>query len=406
MPLPPEELFKMALNVQDPWIVKKIDFSPDTKQLDIWIDFIPGSKFDCPECGTSGCAPYDTNEKTWRHLNFFQFKTYLHCRVPRVQCTKCGILQVKIPWAREQSGFTLLMDALIVILARKMTITAIAEHIDEHDTRIWRVVEHYVEEARSEQDFSTVTAVGIDETACTRGHKYVSLVVNLEDSKVIHISKGKDASVVSLFKEDFSAHNGEPGNVQQFCCDMSPAFIKGIEEQFPTASITFDKFHVMKIMNEAVDTVRREEQAGNYALKRTRFIWLKNPDNLTVLQQKQLGSLKDMNLKTVRAYNIKISLAGFWSVSDPDAACAYLTKWYFWATHSKLEPIVKAAKTMKRHWDGILNYTCSRISNGVLEGINSIVQSLKSSARGYRNIDNFMTMIYLRCADLHFRLPT
>jgi len=109
MPFLPEELFKMALNVQDPWFVKKIEFSPDTKQLDIWIDFVPGSKFDCSECGTSGCSPYDTNEKTWRHLDFFQFKTYLHCRVPRVQCTKCGIHQVTIPWAREQSGFTLWM---------------------------------------------------------------------------------------------------------------------------------------------------------------------------------------------------------------------------------------------------------------------------------------------------------
>jgi len=406
MPLLPEELFKMALNVQDPWFVKKIDFSPHTKQLDIWIDFTPGSKFDCSECDTSGCSPYDTSDKTWRHLNFFQFKTYLHCRVPRVQCSICGIHQVKIPWAREQSGFTLWMDALIVILARKMTISAIAGHIDEHDTRIWRVVGHYVEEARSEQDFSTVTAVGIDETACTRGHKYVSLVVNLENSKVIHISKGKDASVVSSFKEDFSEHDGKPENIQQVCCDMSPAFIKGIEENFPATSITFDKFHVMKIMNEAVDAVRREEQAVNHALNKTRFIWLKNPNNLTILQQKQLGSLKDMNLKTVRAYNIKISLAGFWSVLDPKVALVYLNKWYFWATHSKLKPIVKAAKTMKRHWEGIMNYISSRISNGVLEGINSIVQSLKASARGYRNIDNFMTMIFLRCGDLNFRLPT
>ena len=221
-----------------------------------------------------------------------------------------------------------------------MTITAIAGYIDEHDTRIWRVVGHYVEEARSEEDFSTVKTVGIDETACKRGHKYVSLVVNLENSKVIHISKGKDASVVLSFKEDFSAHKGEPKNIQQFCCDMSPAFIKGIGEQFPAASITFDKFHVMKIMNEAVDTVRREEQTVNHTLKRTRFIWLKNPNNLTVLQQKQLGSLKDMNLKTVRAYNIKISLSGFWSISDPNVAYAYLKKWYFWATHSKLKPIV------------------------------------------------------------------
>jgi len=406
MSLLPEELFQMALNVQDPWFIEKIDFSPDTRRLDIWIDFNPGSRFECPKCHIPGSTSYDTSEKIWRHLNFFQFKTYLHCRVPRVECKKCGIRQVDVPWAREQSGFTLWMDALMVLLARKMTISAIAEHIDEHDTRIWRVIGHYVEEALSQQDLSSVTSIGIDETACTRGHKYVSLVVNLDDSKVIHISKGKDASVVSSFKKDFSVHKGKPENVQQFCCDMSPAFIKGIEKNFPAASITFDKFHVMKIMNEAVDAVRREEQSVNQVLRKTRFIWLKNPDNLTERQQKELGSLKDMNLKTVRAYNIKMSLAGFWNNLDSDIAGAYLKKWYFWATHSKLKPIVKAAKTMKRHWEGIMNYVDSRISNGVLEGINSIVQSLKASARGYRNIENFMIMIYLRCGDLHFRLPT
>ncbi len=406
MSLLPEELFQMALNIQDPWFIEKIDFSPDTKRLDIWIDFIPGSRFNCPDCKIPECTPYDTSEKIWRHLNFFQFKTYLHCRVPRVQCKRCGIQQVNVPWAREQSGFTLWMDALMVLLARKMTISSIAEHIDEHDTRIWRVIGHYVEEALSKQDLSSVTSLGIDETACTRGHKYVSLVVNLDNSKVIHISKGKDASVVSSFKEDFSVHDGKPENVQRFCCDMSPAFIKGIEENFPAASITFDKFHVMKIMNEAVDAVRREEQAVNQILRKTRFIWLKNPGNLTERQQNELGSLKDMNLKTVRAYNIKMSLAGFWNNWNSDVAGAYLKKWYFWATHSKLKPIVKAAKTMKRHWNGIMNYIDSRISNGVLEGINSIVQSLKASARGYRNIENFMIMIYLRCGDLHFRLPT
>ncbi|MDO9324705.1 MAG: transposase [Methanoregula sp.] len=157
-------------------------------------------------------------------------------------------------------------------------------------TRIWRVIGHYVEEALSKQDLSSVTSLGIDETACTRGHKYVSLGVNLDNSKVIHISKGKDASVVSSFNEDFSVHKGKPENVQRFCCDMSPAFIKGIEENFPAASITFDKFHVMKIMNEAVDAVRREEQAVNLVLRKTRFIWLKNPDHLTERQQNELGS--------------------------------------------------------------------------------------------------------------------
>ncbi len=146
--------------------------------------------------------------------------------------------------------------------------------------------------------------------------------------------------------------------------------------------------------------------ATNQCLKNTRYLWLKNPDNLTEKQKITLGSLKDMNLKTVRAYNLKLSLQIFWSIEERGVAEQYLKRWYFWATHSRLQPMIDAAKTIKRHWNGILNYFDSRITNGILEGINSVVQLLKRSARGYRNIQNFMTMIYLRLGHLDFQLPT
>ncbi len=148
---------------------------------------------------------------------------------------------------------------------------------------------------------------------------------------------------------------------------MSPAFIRGIEDNFPDSDITYDKFHIMKIMNEAVDVVRREEQAENVLLKRTRYIWLKNQYNLTKKQLKRLGSLKDMNLKTVRAYNIKLSLQTFWSIEDKEAAINYLKRWYFRATHSRLEPIIKAAKTIKKHWNGVTNFIDSKVTNGLCQ---------------------------------------
>jgi len=150
------------------------------------------------------------------------------------------------------------MDSMIVLMAQHMTVTAIAEMIDEHDTRIWRVLEHYVAEARSNEDFSKVSSVGVDETSRAKGSNE---------------------------------------NIRNFCCDMSPAFISGIENSFPNASITFDKFHVMKLMNEAVDKVRREEQSHNALLKKTRYVWLKNPENLTTSQNQILMPLKDLRLK-------------------------------------------------------------------------------------------------------------
>lgn len=400
------DLFQVALNIQDPWFIDRIAFEPDEKRLDIWIDFLPGSPFPCPECGQTGCKAYDTSEKVWRHLNFFQYKCYLHCRVPRVTCDDCGVHQVQVPWARKQSGFTLLLDSLIVTMAQKMAVSHIADLLEEHDTRIWRVIEHYVTAAREREDFSDVSSVGIDETSCRKGHRYISVVADLDTSQVLYLTEGRDASTVSRFKTDFSEHHGDPANVTRVCCDMSPAFIRGVEENFPAAEITFDKFHVMKIVNDAVDRVRRVEQAGNTLLKKTRYIWLKNPPRLTAKQQEKLGSLKTMNLKTVRAYNIKLSLQSFWSIEEREAAEAYLKRWYFWATHSKLEPMIQAAKTIKRHWNGVMNFIKSRVTNGLLEGLNSSIQALKKSARGYRNTRNFMTMIYLRLGKLHFDLPT
>jgi transposase len=401
-----EELFRIALGLEKPWYIKTIEFKVEEKQLDLNIDFECGSKFPCPLCGKSSCHVHDKIDRTWRHLNFFQFKTYLHCRVPRTSCNKCGIKQVKVPWARRSSGFTLLMDSLIVLLAQHMPVKTVADLIGEHDTRIWRVLEHYVQEARSNEDYAKVYSIGVDETSRARGHNYVSVFVDLDNSKVIHVCEGRDSEAVTSFKSDYEAHNGCAEDVTDFCCDMSPAYIAGIESNFQNAAITFDRFHVMKLMNEAVDQVRREEQAHNAGLKRTRYIWLKNPENLTEKQLKGLVSLKDMRLKTSKAYEIKLSLRDFWDIRDPILAQLYLKKWYFWATHSRLNPVIDKAKTLKNHWNGILNYVNNRINNGVLEGINSLIQAAKNSSRGFRSTKNFIITIYLRLGKLQFNLPT
>jgi transposase len=400
-----EALFKIALNLEDPWYIKLIDFSVEGKQLDVHVDFESGSKFPCAKCGKPECSVHDTIERTWRHLNFFQFKTYIHCRVPRTECEDCGVKQVKVPWSRKGSGFTLLMDSMIVLMAQHMTVTAIAEMIDEHDTRIWRVLEYYVGDARSNEDFSEVKSVGVDETSRAKGHKYVSVFIDLDKSKVVHVCEGRDASTIESFKNDLKHHRGSSENINNFCCDMSPAFISGIENSFPNASITFDKFHVMKLMNEAIDKVRREEQSHNVLLKKTRYLWLKNPENLTIKQNETFGSLKNLRLKTLKAYSIKLALRDFWN-QDQHSAEGYLKRWYFWATHSRLNPIIDCAKTIKKHWNGVTNYIKTKISNGILEGTNSLIQAAKDSARGFRSTKNFIITIYLRTGKLEFNLPT
>jgi transposase len=394
------------LNIEDPWYIKDIIFDPELKQLDIWIDFQKGSKFPCPQCSGENCSVHDTVEKVWRHLNFFEYKAYIHCRVPRVTCGDCGVHLIEVPWARKQSGFTFLMDAIILTLAQSMPISKVAKMLDEHDTRVWRVIIYYVKKSRSKEDFSNVSIIGLDETSFKKGHKYITIVADIESSKVIFVCEGKDSSTLTKFNEDFENHGGLPTMIRSVSCDMSPAFINGISSEFPGAKITFDKFHVTKMMNEAVDEVRKQEQSTVKELKNSKYLWLKNERNLSEKQKGRFLNLKNQNLKTVKAYNIKLSLQEFWNSQNRRRATKSLKKWYFWATHSRLNPVIEAANTVKKHWDGILNYFDSKITNGILEGINSIVQLQKRNARGFKNIFYFINMIYLKLSKLKFELPT
>ena len=399
------DLFQTALGLAPPWRVTASDFDGGARRLDIHLDFPRGAGFACPGCGAADCRAYDTEDMTWRHLNFFQHEAFLHARVPRVTCKGCGVKRVPVPWARPGSGFSLLFEAMIMTMVKAMPVAAVARMVGEHDTRLWRIVLHYVDEARERADFSDVTRLAFDETAARRGHDYVSLFVDLDRRRVLFATQGKDAKTVAAFAQDLTAHGGDPKAIEEVCIDMSPAFIAGAAQSLPNAQVTFDKFHVVKIINDAVDQVRRAEQKGRAELHKTRYLWLKNPANLSDRQTAALDGLAGRNLKTARAYQIRLT---FQDLYDQPLATAetFLKKWYFWATHSRLPPIIEAAKTVKRHWAGILRWFHSKIANGLIEGINSLVQAAKAKARGYRSTRNLIAIIYLIAGKLEFSLPT
>jgi len=399
-------LLGLALGLTPPWTVTRSDFDAGARRLDIRIDFAAGSRFACPECGAADCPAYDSEPKSWRHLNFFQHQAWLHARVPRVRCPKCGIKTVTtFPWARKDSGFTLLFEALIMALVTSMPVSAAARLVGEHDTRLWRVIHHYVEEGRARVDTSDVTQVAVDETAARRGHDYISLFVDIDEARVIHVTEGKDAATVAAFAEDLTAHGGDPDQIAEVCIDMSPAFIKGVAEHLPNAEVTFDKFHIVKIINDAVDEVRRTERKTHAELKGTRYLWLRNPNTLSEHQRAMLDALPTRTLRTARAYQIRLAFQDMYAEASVATAAAYLKKWYFWVTHSRLPPMIDAARTVKRHWDGILRWFDSKIANGVIEGINSLVQAAKAKARGYRSTRNLKAMVYLIAGKLDLRLP-
>ena len=398
-------LLQLALGLTPPWTVTRSDFDPDAKRLDIQIDFTPGSRFPCPNCGAADCPAYDTERMTWRHLNFFQYQAWLNARVPRLRCDKCGIRKAHVPWARPDSGFTLLFEALLMTMLSAMPVNSVAKMVGEHDTRLWRVLHHYVDQARARSDASDVTRVAIDETAARRDHDYITLFVDIDQARVLFATEGRDADTVAAFAEDLAAHDGDAETISEVCIDMSPAFIKGTAEHLPNAAITFDKFHAVKIVNDAVDQVRRTEQKGQSLLRGTRYIWLRNPTNLSDRQRATLDSLPTRHLKTARAYQIRLAFQDLYHQPSAEAGAGFLKKWYFWATHSRLEPMIEAARTVKRHWDGILRWFDSKIANGLIEGINSLVQAAKAKARGYRSIRNLKAIVYLLAGKLDLKLP-
>ena len=403
-----ESLFAVALGIAPPLEVEGVEFSKENKRLDIKIGFHRGATFPCPVCGTDSPV-HDSSEKTWRHLNFFQFEAYLTARVPRVKCPNVdhGVKQVQVPWARAGSGFTLLFEALVMALVREMPVKAAAAILDEHDTRIWRVIDHYVQSARAQADYSEVSRVGMDETSARRGQDYISLFFDMDERRLLFGTAGRDHETVKAFTEDLKAHNGVPENITDACLDMSKAFIKGVTESLPNAEITFDPFHLIKHMNDALSQVRAEEaKVYPEMMKGSRYAFLKNPENLTQKQDETLHRLCGYRLKTARAYLLKLALQDVYFAPSHEDATFRLKNWYSWAIRSQIDQVRSVAKTVKNHWDGILSWFNSRLSNGFLEAVNGLIQAAKRRARGYRTTKNLINMAYLISGKLDFRLPT
>ena len=400
------DLFQQALGLLPPWLVEAARFDAERKRLDLDIDFAKGGRFPCPDCGTADCPTHDTAPKTWRHLDFFQHQAFLNARVPRIKCPECGVRQVNVPWARPGSGFTLLFEALAMTLVTHMPVAAAARLMGEHDTRLWRIIHHYVEAALARLDLAAIKRVCIDETAARRGHNYITLFVDIDTRAVVYIADGRGADTVAKFADHVDAHNSDASRIKEVCIDMSAAFIKGVSENLTEAAITFDPFHAAKIVNEGVDKVRRAESKRRPELTNSRYLWLKNEPSLSAENRERLADLSQLHLETARAWRLRLAFQEVYKQPSRPWGELFLDKWCGWAMRSRLEPMKAAARTMRKHRDGILAWFDSRIANGLIEGINSLVQAAKAKSRGYRSTRNLKAVTYLIAGKLDLRLPT
>jgi transposase len=402
-----EALFAMALGLQSPWQVQDITFTPNASgraELHLTLGFSPGSRF--PDANGTLCPVHDTVARTWQQLSVFEHPCYLHCAAPRIQTPAGQVRTVAVPWARPGSGFTLLFEAFaMALIEREMPVNRVAEILRVNPQRLWTVFTHGVGQARAADDPSTITRLGVDETATRKGDHSVTLGVDLDLGRVIHATEGKGKETLDSLQKHLADKGVDPGQIKAARIDLSPSFIAGVTASFPSAEITFDRCHVVKLLNAAMDQVRKAERKEHAALKGHKYTVLKNPDNLSDTQRQELAEMIRLYPTLGEAYRLKTLFNDLWAMPDPPAAEAFLTQWCAEVEAARIPAFLKFAKTGRAHWRGIVHYVASHLSNGILEDINHKVQLAKRRARGYRNIDNFINMISFLCGKLQFSYP-
>lgn len=395
------ELFTMALQLAgSPWKVDRSEFSEETGLLELELGFARGSRFGCPECGAMSPV-HDTVEKRWRHLDFFQYKCELVARVPRVDCGEHGVRLAEVPWAEEGSGFTLMMEAFMMLLCERMTVSEVAAVLGVHDTRLWRVVRRHVEAAQAGRDWSALRNLLVDETSAKRGHRYATNFVDADTGELLFMTPGKGAEAFEEFVAQMEAHGAEPAQIELVCMDMSKAFRKGAKKTFPKARVVFDRFHVMQMAGRAVDMVRKHLQSGGADLKGSLWAIRGNPWTRSEEQMETRRRLLAAYPKLARAMALRDTLQAILEEEDEDS----LRWWCSWAQRSRLAPFVDLARSVREHWDGITAFMLTRVTNGRMEAINGIIQLAKRMARGFRNFNNFRAIAYLKAAKLKLDLP-
>ena len=414
----PEKLFHELLGLGMKWEVMESRFERESGTVFLAIRETERlwESVRCPEDGGLVFCYDHTEELTWRHLNVFQHRCEITCRLPRGKCRQCGhVFRVRPPWEGLSTHFTKEFEAFTLVLMREMPMNKVAEVVGETDTRLWRMLFRQVDAAYAEADFSNVCCVGVDEMSVRKGHEYITVFADLVKKRVLFATEGKDKETWTRFLEALEKHHGHRQALTQVSMDMSPAYRAGVAENCRNAQVVFDKFHVVQNASKAVDLVRRAEvRLGGVgvwaALHKSQWLWRKNPENLTGPEQARLAKIEDKNLATAKAYQMRLVLQDIYRSPDTTTARQRFKVWVRWvrwvARFYKarlLAAMVKLAQMIENHLAGILAHWKWGVTNAFMEGLNSVFSATKRKARGYRSTTHLITMLYFTAGKL--RLP-
>jgi len=335
-------------------------------------------------------------ERRWQHVSLWGRVVDIVYSPCRVMCR--GKLVVEdIPWSMGKSRISAPLISYIGILAELLPWKQVAELFHVHWNTVRNAVKQIVAYGLEHREIGDVIYFGIDEISRKKGQVYLTNVYDLKEKRILWSGEGRNKNTINEFYKDVGHKLN--ASVTAICCDMWQPYIDNLKLYFPDALIVFDKFHIVSHLNKAVDEVRREEarelkKTEPDLLKNTRYIWLKNPWNLTEKQQVKLSTLEKLNLKINRAYLLKESFQYVWEYKYPGWAKKYLKQWFWWSTHSRLKPLRDFAWMVRRHEEGILNYFKVPISNGIVEGLNNKAKVISHRAYGFRTVSTYKLALY------------
>ena len=399
------ELYRQLLGVATPWTVDRVDMDVHGLSVDVYLAHGSGIRFACPKCGQPRPVYDHLAERRWRHLDSCHFRTVLHALPPRITCPADGVLQVELPWATPGGRFTRLFESLAIDVLLATDIKNAAAILNITWDEAWHIMQRAVIRGRAAKVNEPPQLMGVDEKSYAKRHKYVTVVYDLQTATVEYLGRGRDFCSLGAYFKAFEPQALQ--GIEGIALDMCQAYINACNHFVPEAAkkMVFDRFHIMSHMLDAVDRVRKRENRelqgrGDNTLAKSRYLWLYSRENVPPKSVDRFKELKDAQLRTARAWAIKESLRDLWGYTSETWARKFWKRWNFWATHSKLPEVIKAAKLIRSHLDNIMSYFKHRITNAIAEGLNSKIATIQKRAYGFRNLDNFITAIYFHCGGL------
>lgn len=397
---------RRLLELPSPWDVASVDLETKDKTVSIELAYPMGTLVHCPECGNL-CSVKDRRRKQWRHLSQMQFQTFVACEVPRADCDEHGVLQIMVPWADPNGRSTLAFEDFgIQLIQACQNLTEAARLLGISWDGIQAIQRRGVERGLLLRKRESLCRLGIDEKSFLSHHRYATVLSDLNGARILEVTQGRDDAAAQAALDVLDMK--QKASVEAVAADMWVPYRNAVESQLPNAVLVHDRFHVMGYLTKALDKVRKKEHwelkaNGNQSLTGTKYLWLTSQENWSLEQKRAYRELKDQNLKVGRAFAMKEQFRRFWDFTYAKAAEGFFKRWYFWATHSRLKPMIEAARTIERHYTNISNYFQHRITNAVAEGLNSKIQLIKAGARGFRNFANFRVAILFHCGGLKLR---